>query len=60
MIRWFRRRKPTHRAPEPATGLGDIMTAYAWELNLHQWQSLTDFERAECRRNVVVAPRFQA
>jgi hypothetical protein len=30
----------------------------AWGLNETQWQGMTDFERAECRRNITAAPRF--
>lgn len=54
----FKRRRPQHRAdvvPEQS----DILIAHAWKLTLDQWHALTDFERAECRRNVTVAPRFQ-
>ncbi len=58
MFRFFKRRKPTHRA-EPKTDRADIQTAYAWGLTLTQWHALTDFERQECRRNVTTAPRFQ-
>ena len=60
MLKYFKRRKPTHRATDHAADLGDIMTAYAWGLNLHQWHALSDFQRAECRRTVTAAPRFQA
>jgi hypothetical protein len=57
MLKFFRKRRPAHRA-EPAPSRGDIQTAYAWGLTLADWNSLTDFERAECRRNVTTAPRF--
>lgn len=60
MIRWFKRRRPAPTAVDPVTTQGDIITAHAWELTLTQWWALTDFERAECRRNVTVAPRFAA
>jgi len=55
-MKWFRRLRPTpalERTADP-----DILTAYAWGLNLIQWHALTDHERAECRRTVTVAPRF--
>jgi len=57
MLNLFKRRRPTHVA-QPVTTQSDILTAHAWELTLTQWWALTDFERAECRRNVTVAPRF--
>lgn len=58
MIRWFKRRRPVHRA-EPATS-PDNYVAYAWGMDEVQWHSLTNFERQECRRNVTTAPRFMA
>lgn len=52
-------RRQSRPAPvQPVTTQGDILTAHAWELTLTQWWGMTDFERAECRRNVTVAPRF--
>ena len=58
MISWFRRRKP---APPTQVGpeLADIAVAHAWCLTLTQWASLSDHERAEARRTVTTAPRFQ-
>ena len=55
----FKRRSPAHRA-EVHPEKGDILTAYYWQLTLTQWNSLTDFERAECRRNITTAPRFES
>jgi hypothetical protein len=56
MIDKFSRRQPI--PAQPTTTQSDILTAHAWQLTLTQWHSLTDFERAECRRNVTTAPRF--
>lgn len=56
MIAWFRRKRPTVHAQKVTRG--DIITAHAWGLNLDEWFALTDFERAECRRNITAAPRF--
>ena len=58
MLKFFKRRSPAHRAETPEKG--DILTAYYWQLTLTQWNSLTDFERAECRRNITTAPRFES
>ena len=41
------------------TSQQDIVTAHAWGMNLTQWHQLTDWDRAEARRNITVAPRFQ-
>lgn len=57
MLKYFRRRKPAHDVA-PVPDRGDMLTAYFWGLSLDQWEGLTDFERAECRRNVTTAPRF--
>lgn len=57
VLKFFRRRRPAHRA-EPSVTRSDINAAYAWCLTLDQWRALTDFERAECRRNITTAPRF--
>lgn len=54
---WFRRRKPA--PPTQTVTLADIITAHAWCLTLTQWQGMTDHERAEARRTVTTAPRFQ-
>jgi hypothetical protein len=59
MLKFFKRRSPAHRA-DPAPAMGDVLTAYYWQLTLTQWNSLTDFERAECRRNITTAPRFES
>ena len=56
MIRIFKRTRPAP-AVEVITK-SDILTAHAWGFNLIQWHALTDFERAECRRTVTVAPNF--
>ena len=60
MLKFFRQRSPKHRAAtfQPVTTQADIITAHAWGLTLTQWHSLSDFERRECRRNIVTAPRF--
>jgi hypothetical protein len=58
MIRWFRRSRPDP-APHTVLTQADIVTAHAWGLTLSQWWGLTDFERAECRRNVATAPKFK-
>ena len=57
MLRFFKRRRPQHRV----TGLvpSEAIVASAWGLSECDWLGLTDFERAECRRNVTAAPRFQ-
>jgi hypothetical protein len=60
MLKFFRRRRPAPRVDQPTTTQGDIITAHAWDLTLTQWWALTDFERAECRRLVTTAPRFEA
>lgn len=54
---WFRRTRPT----PPPTGqcIADVLTASAWGLTPEQWAALTDFERAEARRTITTAPRFQ-
>lgn len=56
MLRFFKRRRPQHRA----VGLrpSEAITASAWGLSEGQWRGLTDFERAECRRNITAAPRW--
>ena len=62
MLRFFRNRRPKHRATvfvQPVTR-EDIVTANAWGLTLTDWFGMTDFERAECRRNITAAPRFEA
>ena len=59
MLKYFKRHRPAHQ-PETAPEKGDILTAYCWGLTLTQWNSLTDFERAECRRNITTAPRFES
>lgn len=53
-------RRPRRNEAQPAPCLEDIRTASAWGLNLHQWQALTDTERAEYRRTITTAPRFVA
>lgn len=60
MRKFFKSRSPKHRAAmcQPVTTQADIITAHAWDLTLTQWWALSDFERAECRRNIVTAPRF--
>ena len=58
ILKHIRKRRPS--MPEVRTTTqADIITAHAWGLTLTQWNSLTDFERAECRRNITTAPRFQ-
>jgi hypothetical protein len=56
MNRLFKRRRKV--SVTIVTTWSDILTAHAWGLNLTQWHALTDFERAECRRTVTVAPKF--
>lgn len=56
-VSWFRRRRPAVHVQQITHE--DIRTAHAWDMNLTQWFSLTDFERAECRRNIIAAPRFE-
>jgi len=56
VIRLFKRRRP--EPVQNVTTQSDILTAHAWQLTLTQWHSLSDFERAECRRTVTVAPKF--
>ena len=58
MIRFFRSRRPKP-VVEVVTTQADIITAHAWDMNLTQWWALSDFERAECRRLIVAAPRFE-
>ena len=36
----------------------DVRVAEAWGMTQSQWWYLSDFERAECRRNFVTAPKF--
>lgn len=56
-MRWFRRKRPA--APVQQITRGDIAAAHAWGLNLDEWFALTDYQRAECRRNITTAPRFE-
>ena len=58
MLKFFRRRSPRHRATLTRPSVAEALTMSAWNLTEDQWHSLTDFERAECRRNIVTAPRF--
>lgn len=37
----------------------DVRVAAAWGLNLRQWTQLTEWDRAEARRTITAAPRFQ-
>jgi len=39
--------------------IADLVVASAWDMTESQWQSLTDFDRAECRRTITAAPRFK-
>ena len=58
MLRYFRRKRPiTQLTREQIT---DLIIASAWDLTPTQWEGLSDFDRAECRRLVVTAPRFVA
>lgn len=58
MLRYFRRKRPT--TPTQPSVSKDVFIASAWGMNLDQWNSLSDFDRRECRRLVVTAPRFQS
>lgn len=44
---------------QPAITMEDARTAHAWELRLDQWLALTDWQRAEKRRDITQAPRFR-
>lgn len=54
----FRKRRPVQAVPRVSDK--DIVVASCWGIRLDEWEALTDFERAECRRTVTVAPRFAA
>ena len=60
MLRFFKRRRSPARHVQQLTReqVADLMVASAWCMTEPQWHSLTDFERAECRRNITIAPRF--
>lgn len=58
ILKFFRRRSPRHRA-DTRPSVAEALTMSAWNLTEDQWHSLSDFERAECRRLVTTAPRFQ-
>jgi len=52
----FKRRRPQHRAERLSPS--EALIASAWGLSEGDWRGLTDFERAECRRNITAAPRW--
>lgn len=58
MLKIFKRRRPQRRA-DCRPDISEVRVMSAWGLNEEQWHGLTDFERAECRRNITAAPRFQ-
>jgi len=60
MIRFFRKRRPAVTVRQLSREeIADLVVASAWDMNEAQWQSLTDFDRAECRRTITAAPRFK-
>jgi len=60
MIRFFRKRRPVVQVRQLSHGeIADLVVASAWDMTESQWQSLTDFDRAECRRTITAAPRFK-
>lgn len=48
MIRWFRRRRPTHTVTTQLT-LAEAVTIHKAGLTLDQWQALTNQQRANIR-----------
>jgi hypothetical protein len=59
MLRFFRSRRPKP-VVDPRPELAEARVMSAWGMNEDQWRSLSDFERANCRRNIVTAPWFVA
>ena len=60
MLKYFRKRRPVVRVRQLSHGeIADLVVASAWDMDEAQWQSLTDFDRAECRRTITAAPRFK-
>jgi len=61
MIRFFRKRRPVVRVRQLSRErVADLMVASAWGMDEAVWDSLSDFERATCRRTVTTAPNFQS
>jgi len=61
MIRFFRKRCPAVTVRQLSREeIADLVVASAWDMDEAQWQSLTDFERATCRRTITTAPNFQS
>ena len=60
MIRFFRKRRPVVTVRQLSREeIADLVVASAWDMTESQWKSLTDYDRAECRRTITAAPRFQ-
>jgi hypothetical protein len=57
MIHWFRRCRP-EPAPIKYT-YADIMTAYAWNKSLAEWDTLPALVRVDLRENITNAPNFR-
>ena len=57
MLKFFKRRSPARKVEQPL--LAEAITMSAWDLTPADWAGMTDFERAECRRNITAAPRFK-
>jgi len=55
---WFRRRPVVRVQQLSHERIADLLVASAWCMNEAQWDSLSDFDRSECRRNITAAPRF--
>jgi len=55
----FKRRRPKHVADNrPSVAEARVMSA--WGMNQEQWAALSDWHRAECRRNITAGPWFRA
>ena len=60
ILKYFRKRRPVVQVRQLSHGeIADLVVASAWDMDEAQWQSLTDFDRAECRRTITAAPRFK-
>jgi hypothetical protein len=56
---WFKRRPVVRVQQLTLEQIADLRVASAWDMTEADWNSLTDFERRECRRLITTAPRFQ-
>jgi len=60
ILKHFRKRRPVVQVRQLSREeIADLVVASAWGMDESQWKSLSDFDRAECRRTITAAPRFQ-